>query len=99
LQQKQDQQVKEVNVSMEITKTTVMEVSQTSVMSSSSAGGGIDDREFQEQYDRVMKEVIVLDNSLINKGQVTSEDLMGRPEEKTRVNVADFVMNISDHIT
>lgn len=70
---------------MEITKTTVMEVSQSSMTSSASAVGEIDDGEFQEQYDRIMKEVIVLDNSLINKGQVTADDLTGRPEEKTGV--------------
>ena len=46
-----------------------------------------DDAEFQGQYDTVMKEVIVLDNSLVNKGQVTEEDFLGKPEEKTQVHV------------
>lgn len=72
---------------MEITKTTVLEVSQSSLMSSSAdTSTTADDGEFQEQYDTVMKEVIVLDNSLVNKGQVTTEDLVGRPEDKTKVD-------------
>lgn len=72
---------------MEITKTTVLEVSQSSLMSSSAdTSTAADDGEFQEQYDTVMKEVIVLDNSLVNKGQVTVEDLVGRPEDKTKVD-------------
>lgn len=72
---------------MEITKTTVLEVSQSSLMSSSADNSTVaDDGEFQEQYDTVMKEVIVLDNSLVNKGQVTTEDLVGRPEDKTKVD-------------
>lgn len=72
---------------MEITKTTVLEVSQSSLMSSSAeTSTAADDGEFQEQYDTVMKEVIVLDNSLVNKGQVTTEDLVGRPEDKTKVD-------------
>lgn len=72
---------------MEITKTTVLEVSQSSLMSSSAdTSTAVDDGEFQEQYDTVMKEVIVLDNSLVNKGQVTTEDLVGRPEDKTKVD-------------
>lgn len=72
---------------MEITKTTVLEVSQSSLMSSSAdTSTAVDDGEFQDQYDTVMKEVIVLDNSLVNKGQVTTEDLVGRPEDKTKVD-------------
>lgn len=72
---------------MEITKTTVLEVSQSSQLSSSAdTSTAADDGEFQEQYDTVMKEVIVLDNSLVNKGQVTVEDLVGRPEDKTKVD-------------
>lgn len=72
---------------MEITKTTVLEVSQSSLMSSSADNSTVaDDGEFQEQYDTVMKEVIVLDNSLVNKGHVTVEDLVGRPEDKTKVD-------------
>lgn len=72
---------------MEITKTTVLEVSQSSqLLSSADTSTAADDGEFQEQYDTVMKEVIVLDNSLVNKGQVTAEDLVGRPEDKTKVD-------------
>lgn len=81
---------------MEITKTTVFEVSQSSLMSSSAdTSTAADDGEFQEQYDTVMKEVIVLDNSLVNKGQVTTEDLVGRPEDKTKVdNSMDILLTL-----
>ncbi|XP_061169275.1 dystrophin-like isoform X1 [Saccostrea echinata] len=85
----QEQQTKDGNVSMEITKTMVKEVSQSPLLSSASPSNETDDRDFQEQYDTVMKEVIVLDNSLVNKGQVTADDLSGRPEEKTRVLEAE----------
>uniref|UniRef100_A0A8W8JFQ6 Dystrophin n=1 Tax=Magallana gigas TaxID=29159 RepID=A0A8W8JFQ6_MAGGI len=98
-----EQQTKEGNVSMEITKTTVLEVSQSSLMSSSAdTSTAADDGEFQEQYDTVMKEVIVLDNSLVNKGQVTVEDLVGRPEDKTKIldvevnKLQQDVSNIAD---
>lgn len=87
---------------MEITKTTVLEVSQSSLMSSSAdTSTAVDDGEFQEQYDTVMKEVIVLDNSLVNKGQVTVEDLVGRPEDKTKVdNSVGILLSLrTEHFT
>ncbi|XP_078330229.1 dystrophin-like isoform X4 [Crassostrea virginica] len=80
VKQAHEQQSKDGNASLEITKTTVTEVSQSSMLSSAA-----DDAEFQGQYDTVMKEVIVLDNSLVNKGQVTEEDFLGKPEEKTQI--------------
>lgn len=85
---------------MEITKTTVLEVSQSSqLLSSADTSTAADDEEFQEQYDTVMKEVIVLDNSLVNKGQVTAEDLVGRPEDKTKVdNSVDVLMEHFTHV-
>lgn len=54
---------------MEIIKIIVFEVFQSFLMLLFvDISIDVDDGEFQEQYDIVMKEVIVFDNSLVNKG-------------------------------
>ncbi|KAK3089530.1 hypothetical protein FSP39_004327 [Pinctada imbricata] len=78
-----NQQNQIVESPMEVTVTTSVHSSFESRRSPSKGKEiNVDDTAFQAKYDEVMKDIMVLDNSLINKGLVYKEDLTSNVEDR-----------------